>query len=128
MKVKGSFCRRRLHLLAAGLAAALATGAQAETNVLTDFTLIDGTGRGPVADQALVITDGRLRWVGPASKLKAPAGASVENLKGKYVLPGLIDNHVHLGLVNGITQDLKYQTPENIEKQLHSIAPYGITT
>jgi len=64
MKVKGStavsFCRRRGGLLAAGLAAALAAGAQAETNVLTHFTLIDGTGRGPVTDQALVITDGRL--------------------------------------------------------------------
>ena len=72
MKVKGSFCRRRRHLLAAGLAAALAAGAQAETNVLTHFTLIDGTGRGPVADQALVITDGRLSWVGPALKPNPP--------------------------------------------------------
>jgi len=80
MKVKGSTpassCRRRRHLLAAGLAAALAASAQAETNVLTHFTLIDGTGRSPVADQALVITDGRLRWVGPASRLRAPAGGS----------------------------------------------------
>ncbi|MBW8744324.1 MAG: amidohydrolase family protein [Sphingomonas sp.] len=132
MKVKGSApassCRRRRHLLAAGLAAALAGSAQAETNVLTHFTLIDGTGRSPVADQALVIADGRLRWVGPASRLRAPAGARVEDLKGKYVLPGLIDSHVHLGLVNGIAQDIKYQTPENIEKQLHLYAAYGITS
>ena len=123
-----SVCRRRRGLLAAGLALALATNAHAETNVLTHFTLIDGTGRGPVADQALIITDGRLNWVGPASKLKAPKGASVENLRGRYLLPGLIDNHVHLGLVNGITQDLKYQTPENIEKQLHLYAAYGVTS
>ena len=131
MKVKGSTALSRRAgraLLAAGLAVALAGNAQAETNILTHFTLIDGTGRGPVADQALVIADGRLRWVGPASKLKAPKGATVENLKGKYVLPGLIDSHVHLGLVNGITQDLKYQTPESIEKQLHLYAAYGITS
>lgn len=120
--------RRRHGLFATGLAVALAASAHAETNILSHFTLIDGTGRGPVADQALVITDGRLSWVGPASKLKAPKGAHVEDLKGRYVLPGLIDNHVHLGLVNGITQDLKYQTPENIEKQLHLYAAYGITS
>jgi len=132
MKVEDSrqtrVCRRRRGALAAGLALAMATGAQAETNVLTHFTLIDGTGRAPVANQALVITDGRLSWVGPASKLKAPKGAKVEDLKGRHVLPGLIDSHVHLGLVNGITQDLKYQTPENIEKQLHLYAAYGITS
>jgi imidazolonepropionase-like amidohydrolase len=132
MKAKGSisasFFRRRRSLLAAGLAVALAANAHAETNVLTHFTLIDGTGRAPVADQALVITDGRLSWVGPAAKLKVPKGAAVENLKGRYVMPGLIDNHVHLGLVNGITQDLKYQTPENIEKQLHIYAAYGVTS
>lgn len=119
------FCRG---LLATGLAVALAANAHAETTILTHFTLIDGTGRGPVADQALVMTDGRLSWVGAASKLRAAKGAHVEDLKGRYVLPGLIDNHVHLGLVNGITQDLKYQTPENIEKQLHLYAAYGITS
>lgn len=132
MKVEGSkqssVCRHRRGVVAAGLALAIATGAQAETNVLTHFTLIDGTGRRAAPDQALIITDGRLSWVGPASKLRVPKGSSVENLKGRYLLPGLIDNHVHLGLVNGITQDLKYQTPENIEKQLHLYAAYGITS
>ena len=118
-------CRRGL---TAALALVLAGTSHAETMALSHFTLIDGTGRPAVADQALIVSDGRLRWVGPAAKLKVPAGTKVENLKGKYVLPGLIDSHVHLGLVNGIAQDLKYQTPENIEKQLHLYAAYGITS
>ena len=123
-----SFPRRCRGVASAILGLALAGAAHCETTVLSHFTLIDGTGRAPVADQALIITDGRLRWVGPAAKLKAPRAATVENLKGKYLLPGLIDSHVHLGLVNGITQDLKYQTPENIAKQLHLYAAYGITS
>ncbi|HWI85230.1 MAG TPA: amidohydrolase family protein [Sphingomonas sp.] len=110
------------------LAATVPSSGSAETTVLRHFTLIDGTGRGPVADQALTIVDGRLSWVGPSAKVKVPHGATVENLAGKYVLPGLIDSHVHLGLVNGIAQDLKYQTPENVEKQLHLYAAYGITS
>ena len=130
MKVSGvaaffSFGR----LAFAGLVAATtATGVAAETQVLRHFTLIDGTGRAPRADQALIMTDGKISWVGPSAKLKVPAGARVENLRGKYVMPGLIDNHVHLGLVNGIAQDLKFQTPENIEKQLHLYTAYGVTT
>ena len=102
--------------------------ALAETMVLRDFTLIDGTGKVPAANQALIMTDGRINWVGPSAKLKVPAGARVERLKGKYLMPGLIDSHVHLGLVDGITQNLRYQTPENIAKQLRIYAAYGVTT
>lgn len=114
--------------LTVAMLAGLPAAALAETRVLRDFTLIDGTGKAPAANQALVMTDGRIDWVGPSAKLKAPAGAKVERLKGKYLMPGLIDSHVHLGLVDGITQDLQYQTAENIEKQLRIYAAYGVTT
>ncbi len=118
----------KLTRLALGLMVGAASPLLAETVVLRNFTLIDGTGRAPVADQALVMTDGRLSWVGPVAQLKAPSGAKVENLRGKFVMPGLIDAHVHLGLVNGITQNLKFQTPENIQNQLKLYAAYGVTT
>lgn len=115
---------------AVGAVAALACAAPsaAETVVLRDFTLIDGTGRGAAANQSLIISDGRISWVGPSARLKVPAGARTERLKGKYVMPGLIDSHVHLGLVDGIAQNLQYQTAENIEKQLRLYAAYGVTT
>jgi len=131
MKVTGVvafFFRHGRAPLAALLATTAAAGAGAETLALRHFTLIDGTGRAPITDQALIMTDGKISWVGPSVRLKAPSGARVEDLRGKYVMPGLIDSHVHLGLVNGIAQDLKYQTPENIEKQLHLYAAYGVTT
>lgn len=119
---------RNISLIASLIALATPSAAAAESTVLRNFTLIDGTGRAPVAGQGLIITDGKLRWVGPAAKLNIPAGAAIEDLNGKYVMPGLIDSHVHLGLVDGITQDLKYQTPESIDKQLHLYAAYGITS
>ncbi|MDE1918281.1 MAG: amidohydrolase family protein [Sphingomonadales bacterium] len=114
--------------LAMGGALSAATPAMAETVVLRDFTLIDGTGHAPLAHQALVMTNGRITWVGSAAAVKVPAGATVEKLAGKYLLPGLIDSHVHLGLVDGITQDLKYQTPQSINAQLATYAAYGITS
>ncbi|WP_206606343.1 amidohydrolase family protein [Steroidobacter cummioxidans] len=101
--------------------------AQAATTVLTNFTLIDGTGRAPVPDSSLIVENGHISWVGPHSSLKAPSGATVMNLSGKFVIPGLIDNHVHLGLVHDLTQDIKFYSRELVEQQLRTYAAYGIT-
>ncbi|WEJ98831.1 MAG: amidohydrolase family protein [Candidatus Sphingomonas phytovorans] len=115
--------------VAAMMAGALtAVPALAKTVALSHFTLIDGTGRAPVRDSAMIITDGKISWVGPATKLKVPAGVAVTDLTGKFVMPGIIDSHVHLGLVDGITQDLKYYTRENVERQLRLYAAYGVTS
>jgi imidazolonepropionase-like amidohydrolase len=115
--------------VAALMAGALtAAPAMAKTVALSHFTLIDGTGRAPVKNSAMIITDGKISWVGPAAKLKAPAGVKVRDLTGKFVMPGIIDSHVHLGLVDGITQDLKYYTRESVERQLKLYAAYGVTS
>ena len=45
-----------------------------EVRVLKNFTLIDGTGRAAAANSAMIIDNGRIRWVGPVADLKAPAG------------------------------------------------------
>ncbi len=116
---------RALALTAGAIAAAPAT---AKTEAFSHFTLIDGTGRAPVRDAALIVRDGKISWVGPAARLKVPKGVKVDDLAGKFVMPGLIDNHVHLGLVDGIAQDLKYYTPESVERQLRLYAAYGVTS
>ncbi|HJR68296.1 MAG TPA: amidohydrolase family protein [Gemmatimonadaceae bacterium] len=63
---------------------------------LTGVTVIDGTGAAPRRDQTIVIRDGRIAEVGPASRVKAPAGARVMPLAGHTVIPGLIGIHDHL--------------------------------
>lgn len=112
------------------LAAALllsASGALAEVKVFQNFSLIDGTGKAPVADAALVITDGRITYAGPKSRMKAPAGAQVTDLSGKYIMPGIINLHCHLGNVVGLTQDPKNFTRENLRENLTTYASYGVT-
>jgi imidazolonepropionase-like amidohydrolase len=99
------------------------------TLVLSKFTLIDGNGGTPVPNAALVVEDGRITFVGPASQLKPPAGAAVQDLSGKYVLPGLIDLHVHVAESDGAVQDPKRTfTRENVEKDLRLYASYGVTS
>ncbi|MBZ5593603.1 MAG: amidohydrolase family protein [Acidobacteriia bacterium] len=108
-----------------GLAAGTALS---ETVILDGFTLIDGTGAQPLANAAMIITDGRIQWIGPESRLKAPAGAAVTHLAGKYVMPGIINLHGHLGNTVDLTQDPKNFTRENVEQQLKLYASYGVTS
>ena len=102
--------------------------AKAQVTVLKNFTLIDGTGHAPEANYALIIgEDGRISWVGPVGELQAPAGAKTVDLTGKYLLPGLIDGHVHLALTQNQVQNAKFYTKANIEKDLKTYAAYGVT-
>ena len=105
-----------------------ATSLVAEVKVLKSFTLIDGTGRPAVPDSAMILDNGRITWVGPVADLKTPASAQVVDLQGKYVMPGIINLHVHLGATVGLNQNEKLFTPENVESDLRTYASYGVTT
>jgi len=61
-------------------------------------TLIDGTGAPPRANALLVVSDGRIVSVSdatPQSLASLPAGTEVLDASGKWIVPGLIDAHVH---------------------------------
>src|SRR5881397_3162655 len=64
--------------------------------VLRGGTLIDGTGRTPVRDATVVITDGRIETVTTGAAATWPSSAEVIDVAGMTVLPGLIDCHDHL--------------------------------
>ena len=110
------------------LALLFATSLVAEVKALKNFTLIDGTGRPAVAHAAMIIDDGRIQWVGPLSQLKTGPATQVIDLHGKYVMPGIINLHVHLGATIGLEQNADFFTPENVEKDLKTYASYGVTT
>ena len=99
-----------------------------DTLVLTGFSLIDGTGRPAAPNSAMTIEAGRISWVGPAAELKAPAGAASVDLAGKYVMPGLINLHGHIGNVVGLVQDPNLYTRQTVEHDLRMYASYGVTT
>lgn len=96
--------------------------------VLTGFSLIDGTGRAAAPNSAMTIEGGRIRWVGPAADLKVPAGAATVDLAGKFVMPGIINLHGHLGNVVGLAQKADLYTRQSVEHDLQTYASYGVTT
>ena len=86
----------------------------AQVTVLTHATVIDGTGAEPQKDVTIVMENGRIRDMGPSSKVPVPAGATVVDLKGKFIAPGIINAHGHVGA--------------KTEPQLRQYALYGVTT
>ena len=101
----------------------------ADVMVLSNFTLIDGNGGPAVPNSALIATDGRITWIGTAGELKAPAGAQVQNLAGKFVMPGLIDLHTHVSNSDVVMQDpVRFFTREGVTSDLKLYASYGTTS
>jgi hypothetical protein len=70
--------------------------AQRTTLVLQGGTLIDATGRPPIEDAVIVVEGERIKAVGKRGDVAVPGGARVIDVKGKTILPGLIDGHCHL--------------------------------
>lgn len=49
-----------------------------------------------LADQTVLVLDGRIAAVGPASKVRVPRGATRIDARGRYLMPALSDMHVHV--------------------------------
>ena len=64
--------------------------------VLTGATVIDGTGAAPVADTVIVIDGERIAAAGPRQGLSWPGDAEIVDVRGKTIIPGLIDAHDHM--------------------------------
>lgn len=66
-----------------------------QTTLLTNVSIIDGVG-GFIEAGSVLMQDGKIAAVG--TDLSAPDGAVVIDGSGKWVTPGIIDNHSHLGV------------------------------
>lgn len=91
----GRWIRTGALVVGSALACGAGAAAQAQSLLLTGATVIDGTGSPPAAARDILVTDGRIAAVGPAGSLRVPAGARVVDLQGRFVVPGLIDTHLH---------------------------------
>jgi imidazolonepropionase-like amidohydrolase len=63
---------------------------------ITGVTLIDGSDTTPLPDRSVVIERDRFTAVGPVATTPLPPGAAVIDGRGKYLMPGLVDMHVHV--------------------------------
>src|SRR5205823_13688224 len=87
-------CLRAMMCAAAGAAFAQAD----QVVVLEGARLIDGTGKAPRENSVIVVQGDRITAVGTLGKVKVPKGARVVDVRGRTIMPGLINAHGHVGL------------------------------
>ncbi|MEE4162064.1 MAG: amidohydrolase family protein [Woeseiaceae bacterium] len=70
--------------------------------------LLDGYEAEPIQQAVVVIEGNRIVAAGPRHRTPIPAGATVVDIGGKTILPGLIDAHVHVDLIGHGDYDRYY--------------------
>ena len=97
-----------------------------DTLVLVGATVIDGSGAPPRANARVVVTGGRIACIGDAEACPTPEGAREVDLTGQWILPGLVDAHVHFsqtGWFDGrpdtldLTDAFPYSETQNTQKR-----------
>ncbi len=109
------------------LVAVAATGPQAQSGVraFVGARLVDGTGAPPVSNGVIVVRDGRIASVGPASAVAIPPGAERIDVSGRTILPGFVNAHGHVSDGPGAAGA---DARDNVIHQLRLYARYGVTT
>ncbi len=82
--------------LATALVLASAGAAPAATTVFQHAHLIP-IDAPETADGLLAVVDGRIAYAGPADGYTTPADAVVVDATGRWIMPGLVDTHSHVG-------------------------------
>jgi imidazolonepropionase-like amidohydrolase len=98
------------------------TPAPDPTIAIIGANLWDGTGRPPVANAVTLVRGDRIICAGAAGECPVPRRARVIDARGQWLIPGLIDSHVHmLFLIGG-------SASEELSLDLHDLMAQGITT
>ncbi len=73
-------------------------------------TLVNTDGTKPIKNAVILVEGPKISKVGTASKVKIPKGAEIINAEGKWIIPGLVDAHIHFFQSGGL-----YTRPDVID-------------
>jgi imidazolonepropionase-like amidohydrolase len=104
----------------------VAVRAYAQTIAITGARIIDGSGAAALPNATIVVDNGRIVAIGAG--VAVPRGALRRDYGGRTIIPGLISDHSHVGLVGGIQTGAENYTRANILSQLQQYRRYGVTT
>lgn len=101
---------------------------ESKVKAIIGAVLIDGNGGPPITDSVVVVSGSRIRSAGSRANVPIPAEADKINGSGKFLTPGLIDVHVHLGTRGGPVFQSSDYTRDRLEKNLNAYLYFGVTT
>lgn len=110
----------------APLAALAACVAPQQTDVLVVDASAIFDGRDVIRDARLVVREGRVEAVGPQSEIAAPAGAEILDYGDRFLMPGMIASHSHVGTVSGTEHGGRFYSRETVERDLAQFQRYGV--
>jgi imidazolonepropionase-like amidohydrolase len=84
---------------------------------ITNVTIADVEKQKLIPNQTVVLTNDLIANIKPSNKIKIPANAIIIDGKGKYLLPGMTDAHIHFFQNGGL-----YARPDAID--LRKVIPY----
>ena len=99
-------------IVAVGLAWTSGAAAKSKPLAIIGATVFDGTGADPVPNAVVVVSDGKVLRIGSAGRVRIPAGAVRVDASGKWIIPGLVDSHVHFFQSGGL-----YTRPDILDRR-----------
>lgn len=104
--------KNRMKLSTAALILLLSTAVFAQQSPdriwITDVTIISPENLDHIAEGNVLIENGRIAGVTRGKAAKKPANAVIVSGKGQFLIPGLIDSHVHLAAIPGMSYDAAF--------------------
>src|ERR1700743_1187885 len=85
-----------------------------KVTILTNATIIDGTGTPPQPHMAIVIKGDKIDQI-TRGKITPPPGATQIDMTGNFIMPAIIDCHSHVGTLKGTTTSGDNYTSNNVK-------------
>lgn len=83
-------------------------------------------GREVIRDARMVVRGGMIEAVGPQAEIPAPGKAELLDLGDRFVMPGLIAAHSHVGTVSGTEHGGRFYSRETVQRDLAQFQRYGV--
>jgi imidazolonepropionase-like amidohydrolase len=119
-------------LLASIFLVAAASGQSSGGTWITNVTIVSPEALNHVAKGSVLIENGRIVRVERKQNTTKPAGATVVDGGGQFLIPGLIDSHVHLASIPGMGFDQRGANPAMIKAYYNQLPRsylyFGYTT
>src|ERR1700747_2964870 len=121
----GRLLRRAILLFSACLVPCACSPPSEHNLAITHVTILDIAAAGPQADQTIIITKERIAAIGASDTVAIPRGAQILDAHGKFLIPGLVDMHIHLTAAGEPDGSRKFMLPLLLANGITTVRDMG---